>query len=288
MRRARARLVSRPGPVRLRPPRARGLLRNLVVREGRGGPVRSRCAWSPRRPAPASPGWRPRRWPERSTATGCVDADREHGRDDGGRGARALLSGAEQLEEQLGEPAPAHLAAGLLPDQHRDGRAALRAGRRVRAAARLRAPVRPLLGIGTVGLTLAPAPPSCGGWRSWSRRWPTRSPTRSSTRSTTRSFFAGDVRLALRELVERAGRPDVLVVDPPRAGLSQKAVRRIIEAGTAADRLRVLQPHDAGAQRRAARRGGLEAGPRAAGGHVPPDPAHRVRRAAGARRRGRR
>jgi 23S rRNA (uracil1939-C5)-methyltransferase len=43
-------------------------------------------------------------------------------------------------------------------------------------------------------------------------------------------FFAGDVRLAMRELVERAGRPDVLVVDPPRAGLSQKVVRRIIEA----------------------------------------------------------
>lgn len=44
-------------------------------------------------------------------------------------------------------------------------------------------------------------------------------------------FFAGDVRLALRDLVERAGKPDVLVVDPPRAGLSQKVVRRIIEAG---------------------------------------------------------
>ena len=43
-------------------------------------------------------------------------------------------------------------------------------------------------------------------------------------------FFAGDVRLAMRELVERSGRPDVLVVDPPRAGLSQKVVRRIVEA----------------------------------------------------------
>ena len=42
-------------------------------------------------------------------------------------------------------------------------------------------------------------------------------------------FAAGDVRLALRELAERAGRPDVVVVDPPRAGLSQKVVRRIIE-----------------------------------------------------------
>jgi 23S rRNA (uracil1939-C5)-methyltransferase len=44
------------------------------------------------------------------------------------------------------------------------------------------------------------------------------------------NFFAGDVRTSLRELVERAGRPDVVVVDPPRAGLSQKVVRRIIEA----------------------------------------------------------
>jgi 23S rRNA (uracil1939-C5)-methyltransferase len=43
-------------------------------------------------------------------------------------------------------------------------------------------------------------------------------------------FFAGDARLALPELVQRAGRPDVLVVDPPRAGLSQKVVRRMIEA----------------------------------------------------------
>jgi 23S rRNA (uracil1939-C5)-methyltransferase len=46
----------------------------------------------------------------------------------------------------------------------------------------------------------------------------------------TTHFHAGDVRLALRDLVARAGRPDVLVVDPPRAGLSQKVVRRIVEA----------------------------------------------------------
>ena len=43
-------------------------------------------------------------------------------------------------------------------------------------------------------------------------------------------FFAGDIRLAMRELVERTGRPDVAIVDPPRAGLSQKVVRRVIEA----------------------------------------------------------
>jgi 23S rRNA (uracil1939-C5)-methyltransferase len=45
------------------------------------------------------------------------------------------------------------------------------------------------------------------------------------------SFFAGDVRTALRPLVEKAGAPDVLVLDPPRAGLSQKIVRRVLETG---------------------------------------------------------
>ena len=43
-------------------------------------------------------------------------------------------------------------------------------------------------------------------------------------------FYAGDIRLAMRDLVEREGRPDLVVVDPPRAGLSQKVVRRIVEA----------------------------------------------------------
>jgi len=43
-------------------------------------------------------------------------------------------------------------------------------------------------------------------------------------------FFAGDVRTAMRPLVEKAGKPDVVVIDPPRAGLSQKIVRRVLEA----------------------------------------------------------
>jgi 23S rRNA (uracil1939-C5)-methyltransferase len=47
------------------------------------------------------------------------------------------------------------------------------------------------------------------------------------------SFYAGDIRLAMRELVEREGRPDLAIVDPPRAGLSQKVVRRIVEAAPA-------------------------------------------------------
>jgi 23S rRNA (uracil1939-C5)-methyltransferase len=41
------------------------------------------------------------------------------------------------------------------------------------------------------------------------------------------AFYAGEVGDSLEELAERAGPPDVVVVDPPRAGLSGKAVRRI-------------------------------------------------------------
>jgi 23S rRNA (uracil1939-C5)-methyltransferase len=41
------------------------------------------------------------------------------------------------------------------------------------------------------------------------------------------AFFAGEVGAALEELRDRAGPPDVVVVDPPRAGLSGKTVGRI-------------------------------------------------------------
>ncbi len=41
------------------------------------------------------------------------------------------------------------------------------------------------------------------------------------------SFFAGNVSLSLEELREQAGPPDVIVVDPPRAGLAGKALRRL-------------------------------------------------------------
>ena len=42
-------------------------------------------------------------------------------------------------------------------------------------------------------------------------------------------FRSGDARVGIRPLLEEAGRPDVVVIDPPRAGLSQKIVRRVLE-----------------------------------------------------------
>jgi 23S rRNA (uracil1939-C5)-methyltransferase len=41
------------------------------------------------------------------------------------------------------------------------------------------------------------------------------------------AFFAGEVGADLEELQERAGKPDVVIVDPPRAGLAGKSLGRV-------------------------------------------------------------
>jgi 23S rRNA (uracil1939-C5)-methyltransferase len=43
------------------------------------------------------------------------------------------------------------------------------------------------------------------------------------------AFFAGNVGQVLRDLRDRAGDPDLVVVDPPRAGLAGKALKRLGE-----------------------------------------------------------
>ncbi len=45
------------------------------------------------------------------------------------------------------------------------------------------------------------------------------------------AFFAGNVGEVLEDLRQRAGDPDVVVVDPPRAGLAGKALKRLGEIG---------------------------------------------------------
>jgi 23S rRNA (uracil1939-C5)-methyltransferase len=45
------------------------------------------------------------------------------------------------------------------------------------------------------------------------------------------AFFAGNVGQVTGELLDRSGPPDVVVVDPPRAGLAGKALRRLGEIG---------------------------------------------------------
>jgi 23S rRNA (uracil1939-C5)-methyltransferase len=45
------------------------------------------------------------------------------------------------------------------------------------------------------------------------------------------AFFAGNVGQSLEDLHARSGDPDVVIVDPPRAGLAGKALRRLGEVG---------------------------------------------------------
>jgi 23S rRNA (uracil1939-C5)-methyltransferase len=85
-------------------------------------------------------------------------------------------------------------------------------------------------GIGTIGLLASPRAAQVWGLERSEEAIADAIRNREINEVDNASFFAGDVRLALRELVERAGSPDVVVIDPPRAGLSRKIVRRVIEA----------------------------------------------------------
>ena len=85
-------------------------------------------------------------------------------------------------------------------------------------------------GIGTIGLLMAPRVAEVWGLELVEEAIADAIAAARDNEIDNARFFAGDVRLALRELIGTAGRPDVIVVDPPRAGLSQKVVRRIVEA----------------------------------------------------------
>jgi 23S rRNA (uracil1939-C5)-methyltransferase len=84
-------------------------------------------------------------------------------------------------------------------------------------------------GIGTIALTLAPRAGEVWGIELIEPAVADAIAAAKRNEIVNARFFAGDARLALPELVARAGRPDVVVVDPPRAGLSQKVVRRVLE-----------------------------------------------------------
>lgn len=85
-------------------------------------------------------------------------------------------------------------------------------------------------GIGTIGLTMAPRAGELWGLEIVEPAVADAIANAKLNEIDNAQFFAGDARTALRLLVEKAGSPDVVVVDPPRAGLSQKVVRRIIDA----------------------------------------------------------
>ena len=84
-------------------------------------------------------------------------------------------------------------------------------------------------GIGTIGLMLAGAAGEVWGIESVPEAVADAERNAKRNGIANARFVAADARLGIRPLVEEAGNPDVVVVDPPRAGLSKKIVRRVIE-----------------------------------------------------------
>jgi 23S rRNA (uracil1939-C5)-methyltransferase len=201
-----------------------GLLRNLVVREGRRtGDLQARLVTSPgelrlEELAAALPAdsllW--------TRAAGVAETSRG--------GETRVVSGREQIEEEL-----LGLRFRISPDAFFQTNTEM-AERLYGAAAELaglsgRELVLDLYcGIGTIALALALDAREVYGVEVVERAVADAIDNARLNGVDNAHFFAGDVRTAMRPLLERSGKPDVLVVDPPRAGLSQKVVRRVLEA----------------------------------------------------------
>jgi 23S rRNA (uracil1939-C5)-methyltransferase len=201
-----------------------GVLRNLVVREGRRtGELQVRLVTSDERVA--LDGFAEAVGVDSVLWTRALDV----GETTAG-GITEVLHGTEAIEEELGGlrfriSADAFFQTNTEMAERLYGLAAEYAG--LQGWERL---YDLFCGIGTIGLSLAARAGEVWGLEIVEEAIADAIANARRNEIGNARFFAGDVRLALRELVERAGRPDVLVVDPPRAGLSAKVVRRVIEA----------------------------------------------------------
>jgi 23S rRNA (uracil1939-C5)-methyltransferase len=84
-------------------------------------------------------------------------------------------------------------------------------------------------GIGTIGLTMARDAGEVWGLEIVREAIEDASRNAELNGIENARFVVGSVRTGVRPLLEQAGKPDVVVLDPPRAGLSQRVVRRVIE-----------------------------------------------------------
>ena len=207
-----------------------GFLRNLVVREGRrSGQIQARIVTSEGDfraidMAAAIEGARGVLW---TRTAGVAETTRE--------GETDLLTGSATIDEEL-NCANETLRFRISPDaffQTNTEMAELLYGAAVELAVLSgRERVYDLFsGIGTIALAMAPSAGEVWGVELIEQAVADALDNARLNGIDNARFYAGDVRTALRPLVEEAGEPDVLVVDPPRAGLSQKVVRRMTETG---------------------------------------------------------
>jgi 23S rRNA (uracil1939-C5)-methyltransferase len=202
----------------------KGVLRNLVVREGRRtGQLQVRLVTSPAT-LPVE---------ELRAAVDCDGLWWTQTEDLGEStqgGKSQLLDGSPQLEDRLGD-----LRFLISPEaffQTNTEMAEVLYGIAVEYAG-LHGSERVFdlfCGIGTIALTLAPRAREVHGLELIEPATQDAAENAKINEIGNASFYAGDVRTSMRDLVEAAGKPDLVVVDPPRAGLSQKVVRRIVEA----------------------------------------------------------
>jgi 23S rRNA (uracil1939-C5)-methyltransferase len=202
----------------------RGFLRNLVIREGRRtGELQIRLVTSPGRLDTDA-------LVDAVPCDGLFWTQQEQLGETATGGDTVLLSGTPQLREQLGG-----LEFLISPEAffQTNTEMAERLYSVAAEFAQLRGHERVFdlyCGIGTIALTLAARAREVVGVEIVEPAVADAIENARINDVTNARFFAGDIRLAMRDLVEQAGRPDVAVVDPPRAGLSQKVVRRIVES----------------------------------------------------------
>src|SRR5439155_12794465 len=82
-------------------------------------------------------------------------------------------------------------------------------------------------GIGTIGLSMAPGALTVWGIEVSEESVACALENAELNGITNAAFFAGNVGEVVEELLERSGAPGVVVVDPPRAGLAGKALKRL-------------------------------------------------------------
>jgi 23S rRNA (uracil1939-C5)-methyltransferase len=86
-------------------------------------------------------------------------------------------------------------------------------------------------GIGTIGLAMAPRALTVWGVEVVEESVACALDNAELNGITNAAFFAGNVGQSIEDLRARAGDPDIVVVDPPRAGLAGKALKRLGETG---------------------------------------------------------
>ena len=204
-----------------------GFLRNLVVREGRRtGQLQARLVTATgAMPADELAAALPADSVLWTQTEGLAESTRE--------GKTRTLKGSAKLEEEL-QVAGERLRFRISPDAFFQTNTEM-AERLYAIAADLagltgRERVFDLFcGIGTIALTLALGAREVVGVEMVERAVADAIDNAKLNGVDNARFYAGDVRTAMRPLLEEEGKADVVVLDPPRAGLSQKVVRRVLE-----------------------------------------------------------